>query len=100
MAEIVWTQEAVQWLEEIFEHIAADNPHAATAVTSGIFERAQILSDFPQIGYLYRREQEGEVRVVLHGHYRIAYLVREQHVDVLGVFHAALDINRLLGPAD
>jgi plasmid stabilization system protein ParE len=25
MAEIVWTHEAVQWLEEIFEHIAADN---------------------------------------------------------------------------
>ena len=64
-------QEAVQWLEEIFEYIAADNPHAATAVVSGIFDRAQILSEFPQIGYLYRKEQEGEIRVLLHGHYRI-----------------------------
>ena len=100
MAEIVWTHEAVQWLEEIFEHIAADNPHAATAVTSGIFERAQILGDFPQIGYLYRKEREGEIRVLLHGHYRIAYLVREGRVDLLGVFHAALDIGRLLGPSD
>jgi plasmid stabilization system protein ParE len=50
MAEIVWTQEAVQWLEEIFEYVAGENPHAAGSVTSGIFDRAQILRDFPQIG--------------------------------------------------
>jgi plasmid stabilization system protein ParE len=49
---------------------------------------------------LYREEVEGEIRVLLHGHYRIAYLVREQRVDVLGVFHAALDIVRFLGPSD
>ena len=64
MGEIVWTEEAVQWLEEIFEHIAADNPHAATSVTSSIFERAQILRDFPHIGYLYRKEEEGEIRLL------------------------------------
>jgi plasmid stabilization system protein ParE len=98
MAEIVWTEEAVQWLEEIFEHVAAENPQAAGSVTSGIFERAQILRDFPLIGYLYRKEAEGEIRVLLHGHYRIAYLVRSQRIDILGVFHGALDIVRLLGP--
>lgn len=100
MAEIVWTQEAVQWLEEIFEYVAGENPQAAGAVTSGIFEHAQILGDFPNIGYLYRKEEEGDIRVLLHGHYRIAYLVRDQRVDILGVFHAALDIVRLLGPTD
>jgi plasmid stabilization system protein ParE len=29
MAEIVWTKEAKRWLEDIFEYIAAENPHAA-----------------------------------------------------------------------
>lgn len=34
-------------------------------------------------------------RVLLYGHYRIAYIVREDMtVDVLGVFHGALDITR------
>jgi plasmid stabilization system protein ParE len=50
--------------------------------------------------YLYRTEEEGEIRVLLHGHYRIAHQVQQQRVVVLGVFHAALDIVRLLGPAD
>jgi plasmid stabilization system protein ParE len=68
MAEIVWTEEAVQWLEEIFEHVAAENPRAAGRVTTGIFERAQILRDFPLLGYLYRKEADGEVRVLVHGH--------------------------------
>jgi plasmid stabilization system protein ParE len=46
MAEIVWTEEAVQWLEEIFEHVAAENPQAAGSVTSGIFERARFCATF------------------------------------------------------
>jgi plasmid stabilization system protein ParE len=29
MAIIAWTEEAQRWLEDIFEYIAADDPHAA-----------------------------------------------------------------------
>ncbi len=29
MATIAWTDEARRWLEDIFEYVAADNPHAA-----------------------------------------------------------------------
>jgi plasmid stabilization system protein ParE len=35
------------------------------------------------------------VRVLLYGHYRIAYLVKDGgDIDILGVFHGALDINK------
>jgi toxin ParE1/3/4 len=38
------------------------------------------------------------VRVLLYGHYRIAYVVKPAgDVDILGVFHGALDIERYLG---
>ena len=94
MAEIVWTAEAQRWLEDIFEFIAADDPDAAMRVVSGIYERAQMLGQHPQIGYPYTPSQR-EVRVLLYGHYRIAYLVRaEGNVEILGVFHGALDISR------
>ena len=50
--------------------------------------------DNPQIGYRYLAS-ERHVRILLYGHYRIAYLVREdENVDILGVFHGALDIGR------
>jgi len=49
------------------------------------------------MGYRYRSETEGDIRVLLHGHYRIAYLARSTHaVEILGVFHGALDMNRYL----
>jgi toxin ParE1/3/4 len=35
------------------------------------------------------------VRILLYGHYRIAYLIKDDgNVDVLGVFHGSLDITR------
>jgi plasmid stabilization system protein ParE len=97
MAEIRWTEEAHRWLRDIFEYIAADNADAAQKVVTGIYEKAQLLRRFPEMGYKYRIEPEGEVRILLYGHYRIAYLVKEDgNIDVLGVFHGALDIDKYL----
>jgi plasmid stabilization system protein ParE len=97
MAEIRWTEEAHRWLRDIFDYIAAENPDAARSVVGGIYEKVQILRTFPEIGYVYRAEPEGEVRILLYGHYRIAYLITaSKDIDVLGVFHGALDIDRYL----
>ena len=94
MAEIVWTEEAQRWLEDIFEYIAADSPAAAGRTVQGIYERAQVLADFPEIGHRYLASSRN-VRILLYGHYRIAYLVKDDgNVDVLGVFHGSLDIAR------
>jgi plasmid stabilization system protein ParE len=94
VADLNWTIEAQQWLEDIFEYIAQENPVAARQVVTGIYERAQVLIDFPESGYRYH-ESSRDVRILLYGHYRIAYLVRDDgDVDVLGVFHGSLDIQR------
>jgi plasmid stabilization system protein ParE len=94
MAEIAWTLEAQRWLEDIFEYIAADNPQAAARTVQGIYERAQDLRRFPQLGARYAASSR-HVRVLLYGHYRIAYLIKDDgNIDVLGVFHGALDITR------
>jgi toxin ParE1/3/4 len=53
MAEIVWTDEAQHWLTDIFEYIAADNPQAAARTVQGIYDRAQDLKRFPEIGSRY-----------------------------------------------
>jgi plasmid stabilization system protein ParE len=96
VAEINWTAEAQQWLEDIFEFITADNPGAATRVVSGIYERAQVPRQHPKIGYPYQPFQR-DVRILLYGHYRVAYLMKgDGNVDILGVFHGALDISRYL----
>lgn len=94
MAEIGWTDEAHRWLADIFEYIAADNPQAAARTVQGIYDRAQDLRRFPELGSRYSASSR-HVRVLLYGHYRIAYLIKDDgDIDILGVFHGALDIGR------
>ena len=97
MAKLVWTEEAERWLKDIHDYIAQDNPVAAMKVVEDIYEKAQVLATFPQIGHKYRTEPEGEIRLLLYGHYRIAYLIRGRgRNDIIGVFHGALEIDRYL----
>ena len=96
MAKIAWTREAERWLRDIYDYIALDSPSAAAEVVNGIYQRAQQLTEFPELGYRYQASREN-VRILLFGHYRIAYLIRpDGNVDILGVFHGALDIDRYL----
>lgn len=94
MAEIAWTKEALRWLEDIFEYVAAENPDAASRTVDVIFDRAQVLSQYPEMGHRFLHSTRN-VRILHHDQYRIAYLIkRDGNVDILGVFHSALDITK------
>ena len=97
MVNINWTDEASFWLKDIYDYIALDNPKIAKKVINEIFTKTQILSSFPKIGYLYKDDTNNEIRVLLYGHYRIAYFIKDtETIDILGVFHGALAIERYL----
>ena len=49
------------------------NPTAAAEVMNGIYESAQQFTEFPELGYRYHGSRD-QVRILLYGHYRIAYL--------------------------
>lgn len=65
-------------------------------LSTGSSPKPSYLTTFPDIGTRLRIVPEGEVRMILYGHYRIAYLhwKEVELVEVLGVFHGALDIDR------
>lgn len=94
MAQITWTNEALRWLEDIFEYIAADNPSAASQTVEAIYGRAHVLAQYPEMGQRFARSTRN-VRILVHDQYRIAYLIKpDGNVDILGVFHTALDITK------
>ena len=96
MAEIRWTEEAVKWLRNIYDYISEDNPIAAQKVIEEIYEKTQLLESFPEIGYKYRDEPDGQVRILLYGHYRIAYLIKQDAVEILGIFHGSMEIGKYI----
>ncbi len=60
-------------------------------------EKVRLLSKFPELGYRYERAKKRDIRILLYGHYRIAYAIQpDGNIGILGVFHAALDIERYL----
>lgn len=97
MAEIAWTLEAANSLEEIHDYIANDNATAASNVVNGIYDKIHLLCDHPRIGQRYAPIADREVREILYGHYRIAYLIRtEDRLEILGIFHGAMEIDLYL----
>lgn len=97
MVDIYWTEEAENWLKSIHDYIALDKNDIAKKVVTEIYQKVQILQSFPKIGYEYQNSQDKEIRILLYGHYRIAYLIKNENtIDILGVFHGALDIERYL----
>ena len=55
----------------------------------------------PEQGYKYFRYPEHNIRILLFGHYRIAYLVKSHdEIFILGIFHGALDIDKYLFNGD
>jgi plasmid stabilization system protein ParE len=97
LAELNWTEEAQTWLKDIYDYIAADNPIAAARTVNGIYEEAQLLEQHPEAGYKYETEPSRAIRILLYGPYRITYLIKpDGNIDILGVFHGALNIERYL----
>lgn len=47
---LIWTEPALQELDEIADYISLDNPVAAKKVVQKVFERLKKLKDHPQSG--------------------------------------------------
>jgi plasmid stabilization system protein ParE len=94
-SEIVWTDEARRWLRVVREYIARDSLNAADRTIDGIWQKAQLLANFPEAGFKYHLPGRDDVRVLMYGHYRIAYVLEAaDKILILGVFHSSLDIDR------
>lgn len=66
-------------------------------MVESIYQRVQTRRQFPELGYRYERITNRHIRILVYGHYRIAYLLRPSgNTEILGVFHGALHIERLL----
>jgi plasmid stabilization system protein ParE len=65
LAKIRWTDEAVNWLENIYDYLFEPNPSVAQKTVQGIYIKVQLLKDFPRIGHIYERISGPEIWVLL-----------------------------------
>ena len=85
--EIVWTEEAKQMLLKIFDRLVNEAPSMASSVVHSIFTKVQMLQESLQLGWRYPHASRREIRIMLFGHYRIAYEVHGSgYIVILGAF--------------
>lgn len=85
MAEVIWTEPAVQDLDSIAEYIALDNPAAASELVQEVFDKIERLGTFPQSGRVPPELPNSVYREVVVSPCRIFYREDEKRVLVLCV---------------
>lgn len=90
--QLVFDDQAVADLENIFAWIAQDSPAAARTVTDRLFSSIELLISFPRIGHVGRDPDTFEW-VVPRLPYIVVYEVDREHerIIVTAVFHGAQD---------
>jgi plasmid stabilization system protein ParE len=86
--QVVWTDPALERVEEIAVYIAADDPDAALRWTVELFDAVQRLVGFPESGRIVPELGRREVRELILGAYRVFYRVGPT-VEVLSVRHGS-----------
>lgn len=85
--KIVWTTEAQQDREEIWDFIVLDNPQAAIRMDELFSNAVAKLTDFPQLG------QPGKIsgtrELIPHESYRLVYEIQQETVWILALVHTA-----------
>lgn len=85
MAEVIWTETALQDLDAIAEYIALDNPAAAISLVQQVFDKTERLENFTQSGRIPPELPNSVYREVVVPPCRIFYREDEERVLILYV---------------
>lgn len=86
---VIWTPEAEQDRAEVWDYIAANNPHAAARMDELFSNAAARLAEHPKLGALGK--MSGTRELIPHDNYRLVYEVEaETTVWILALVHTAM----------
>lgn len=87
--DVIWTQEALERLEDIHYHLAIQekSPQAAQTVLENIFAREEQLQEMPLSGRVVPDYNIENLRELLEGSYRIIYQIHVDRILIVSVMH-------------
>jgi toxin ParE1/3/4 len=96
MARLIWTEPALQDLEQIADYIALDDPMAAKRLVRKVFNKAELLQDFPEMCPVPHDLPDSRYRHLVVSPLRIFYRVHGDSVFIVYVMRS----ERLLKASD
>ncbi len=94
MAEIIWTEPALQDLDAIADYIALDNPEAARRLVQRVFTHIEQLQNFPFSGSKPKELQRTPYRQIVEPPCRIFYRVDGDTVLIVHVMRGEMRLRK------
>ena len=92
MVKLIWTDQAIDDLQNIGDYIAEDSQKYAKLTVRKLFERVEILKQFPNAGRIVPEQNEEQVRELIEGSYRIIYERFDDRINILTVYHSSREL--------
>jgi toxin ParE1/3/4 len=95
MVKIVWTEQSVSDLKDIFDYISKDSKRYAGNQINRIKSKTFILKSRPESGRMVPEIGMSEIRELIEGNYRIIYRIySNESIEILTIHHSARDIEK------
>ncbi len=91
MAEVIWTDNAIEDLNDIGEYIAKDSERYAEITVLKLFSSVDILETYPKKGFMVPEFRDESIRQIIVDNYRIVYQFTENSavVSILTVHYSS-----------
>lgn len=96
MAQIIWTEPALDNLDDIAEYIAVSNVYAAKQLVERVFNKVHRLENFPDSGRVPEEISNLNYREVVVNPCRVFYKVDKDSVYILHVLRQERDLRKFL----
>ena len=83
--KIIWTELAIEQLEEYADYIALDKPSAALGWTRKIQKSVRKLKGFSESGRKVPEINRSNIREIIEGSYRIIHRIEEKSILILTI---------------
>lgn len=91
MAKIVWTEIAIDDLNNIANFHSQYSDNFAGALIKRLFNKPKILKEMPELGRIVPERDHESIRELIEGNYRIIYFFDKENdiIEIITVHHAA-----------
>ncbi len=96
MAQIIWTESALNDLSDIAEYIALSNPIAAQQFVEVAFEKVERLEVIPDSGRIPPELEIFSYREIIVNPCRVFYKIQDDSVYILYVMRQERDLQKFL----
>lgn len=96
MAEIVWTEPALNDLDAIADYIALENPTAAHELVQRVFDHVSQIAQYPESGSVPSELRNRRYRQIVEPPCRVFYRYDGERVFVVHVMRGERELRRQL----